>query len=107
VKGKLIKYTPNMGYIVSEHVGIIISYRSGYSVRKSWEEKISTKIEFPMIRVYWFNSPSSFPKNVKKYICDFWTLNENLDIFEANVVIDEWKDLNEEWFSLKDFEIIE
>ena len=68
MKGKLVKYIQDHGAIKSEHTAIVIDYKEGYHVRKSWDDKETLFADDEMIRVHWLNCPSALPETVKHSI---------------------------------------
>ena len=107
MKGNLIKYVQKFGVIQSEHVGIIIDYKPGYHIRESWSDKDGSMIEEPMVRIHWFNSPSATPETAKYSLLEFWNMGEQENLFEPNVIIEEWDELDDNWFLASLFEIAE
>jgi hypothetical protein len=107
MKGNLIKYVQKFGAIQSDHVGVIIDYKPGYHIRESWSAIDKEMIEEPMVRIYWFNSPSATPETAKYSLLEFWNLDEQVDLFEPKVIIEEWDELDDNWFLTSLFEIDE
>ena len=108
MKGKLVKYLEASTGTSSENVGIVIDYKPGYNLRKSWSDKRKL-VEEPLIKVYWLNSPMMTPETAKfsimgDYNCD---MNDQQDLFDPNIIIDEWEELDDEWYLASFFELLE
>jgi len=105
MKGNLIKYIQDHGVIKSEHVGIAIDYKEGYHIRKSWNDEETLFVDDEMIRIHWLNCPSALPETAKYSIMSLWNSKSQQDLFEANVIISEWDELDDEWFFACLFEV--
>jgi hypothetical protein len=104
MKGNLVKYVEE--YNNTENIAIVIDYKPGYNLRKSWSEECSL-IEEPLIKVYWLNAPTLSPETAKFSIMGDWNLNEEQDLFEPNVIIDEWDELDDRWYLASLFQLVE
>lgn len=104
MKGSLVKYVEE--YNDTENRAIVIDYKPGYNLRKSWSKECSL-VEEPLIRIYWLNAPVMTPETAKFSIMGDWNLDEQMDLFEPNVIIDEWDELNDEWYLASLFQLIE
>ena len=62
MKGRLVKYVENYGGC--ESLGIVLEYRRGYHLRKSWSDK-KELVEEPLVKIYWLNSPVMTPETAK------------------------------------------
>lgn len=108
MKGKLVKYLETTAISTSENIGIVTDYKSGYNIRKSWSDKC-TLIEEPLIKVYWINSPAMTPETAKYSIMGDWNcdMDEKLELFDPNIIVDEWEELNDDWYLASFFELID
>ena len=53
MKGKLVKFTEHLTeWNKVSFQAIVIEYREGYNVRKTWSSKCKF-IECPLVKVYW------------------------------------------------------
>ena len=105
MKGNLIKYIQKFGATQSEHMGVIIDYKPGYHIRQSWADTNKEMIKEPMVRIHWFNSPSATPETAKYSLLEYWNLDEQVDFFEPKIIIEEWDELDDNWFLASLFEI--
>lgn len=109
MKGNLVKYVEDKIYpdYDIENIAIVIDYLPGYNIRKSWSDK-RFFVEEPLIKVYWLNSPVMIPETAKCSIMGDWNKKEidYNDLFNSNVLIDEWNDLNDDWYLASFFELI-
>ena len=62
MKGKLVRYLED--YSGYESIGIVLDYKSGYHLRKSWSDK-KELVEEPLVKVYWLNEPTMTPETAK------------------------------------------
>ena len=108
MKGKLVKYLEEIVSSTDDNVGIVIDYKPGYNLRKSWSDKCKL-IEEPLIKVYWFNAPTMTPETVKFSIMGDWNceMDGQQRLFDPNFIIDEWEELNDEWYLASFFQLIE
>jgi hypothetical protein len=108
MKGKLVRYLETTVISTSENIGIVTDYKSGYNIRKSWSDK-RTLIDEPLIKVYWINSPIMTPETAKYSIMGDWNcnMNENLELFDPNIIVDEWEELSDDWYLASFFELID
>jgi hypothetical protein len=104
VKGNLVKYVE--AYNNTENIAIVIDYKPGYNLRKSWSEECSL-VEEPLIKIYWINAPVLTPETAKISIMGDWNLEDQQDLFEPNVIIDEWDELDDRWYLASLFQLVE
>jgi len=105
MKGDLVKYTQS--YDQYENLAIVIDYKPGYSLRKSWSDRIDAVHE-PLIRVYWLQKPREYPQRVCESLVDLWKMSNQTDLFEPNTIIEEWHEIvQHDWFFASSFEIVE
>ena len=75
MKGKIVKYVEKVTlYSTVEYEAIVLSYKNGYSVRKSWSDKTKF-IDCPMIKIYWIREPSIKPPSAMRRMSIDWNLN--------------------------------
>ena len=106
MKGKLVRYLED--YSGYESIGIVLEYKSGYHLRKSWSDK-KELIEEPLVKIYWLNEPTMTPETAKISImgdqnCD---MESQQNLFDPNIIIDEWEELTDEWHLASLFEPID
>ncbi len=108
MKGKLVRYVEETIGSLSESIGIVIDYKPGYNLRKSWSDKCEL-IEEPLIKVYWINHPIMTPETAKYSIMGDWNceMDSQQNLFEPNIIIDEWDELNDEWYLASFFDQID
>jgi len=108
MKGRLVRYLEKTAGALPENIGIVIDYKPGYNLRKSWSDKCRF-VEEPLIKVYWFNSPAITPETAKLSIMGDWNCNmdDQQKLFDPNIVIDEWEELDDEWYLASFFQLIE
>ena len=111
MKGKIVKFTEHL--TEWSRIGfeaIVIDYRPGYNVRKTWSNK-SKFIECPMIKVYWLFKPSIKPPSALKRMSSDWNMDPQYSFGFAenknNYIIDEWDEFKSEWYYLDIFEVLD
>jgi hypothetical protein len=109
MKGKIVKYKERLSlYSNTECEAIVLDYRDGYRIRKSWSDK-SKFIDCPMIKVYWIREPSIRPPSAMRRMAIDWNLNPQYSFGFAentnNYVIDDWGEFKSEWYYLDNFEV--
>lgn len=109
MKGKIVKYMENTSlYSIVEYEAIVLDYRDGYKIRKSWSDKTKF-IDCPMIKVYWIREPPIKPPSAMRRMAIDWNLNPQYSFGFAensnNYVIDDWGEFKSEWYYLDGFEV--
>lgn len=111
MKGKIVKFAEQL--IASNKVSyraIVIDYREGYNVRKSWSNK-GKFIECPLVKIYWLHEPSIKPPSALRRMSVDWNMDPQYDFGfidnTNNIVIDEWDEFKSEWYYLDIFEVLE
>ena len=105
MKGNIVKYTQS--YDQYENLAIVIDYKPGYSLRKTWSDRIDT-VQEPLIRVYWLQKPAEYPQKVCESLMDLWKMSNQTDLFEPNTIVNEWSEIiNQDCFFASSFEIVE
>ena len=105
MKGSIVKYTQSYGQY--ENLAIVIDYKSGYSLRKTWSDRIETVRE-PLVRVFWLQEPNEYPQRVCDSLMDLWKMSNQTDLFEPNTIVEEWHEIiQDDWFFASSFEIVE
>tara|TARA_R100001015_G_C4587082_1_gene142915 strand:- start:638 stop:973 length:336 start_codon:yes stop_codon:yes gene_type:complete len=110
VKGSIIKYIDQVSSCsVFEYEAIIIDYRDGYNVRKSWSDKTKF-IKCPVVKIYWIREPSIKPPSAMRRMSIDWNLNPQYSFGFAennnNYVIEDWDEFKSEWYYLESFESV-
>lgn len=111
MEGKIIKYieqvTPYSPCL--EYRAIVIGYRRGYSIRKSWSNK-SKFVECPMVRLYWLNEPPIKPYSALSMMTSEWNVDPQYSFGfihnSNNYVIDDIDEFKSEWYYASIFEIV-
>jgi hypothetical protein len=103
MRGMLVKYVED--YAGYKSIGIVIEYRVGYHLRKSWSDK-KELIEEPLVKIYWLNAPTITPETAKISIMGDHNSNEESqqNLFDPNIIIDEWGELSDDWHLASFFE---
>ena len=109
MKGKIVKYIVKVNpYSVIEYEAIVIDYRNGYKVRKSWSNKTKF-IDCPLIKIYWIREPSLKPPSAIRRMSIDWNLDPQYSFGFAenanNYIIDDWNEFKSEWYYLDTFEV--
>tara|TARA_R110002020_G_scaffold123681_1_gene280439 strand:+ start:1602 stop:1937 length:336 start_codon:yes stop_codon:yes gene_type:complete len=109
MKGKIIKYVEKItSYSTMEYEAIVIEYRAGYSIRKSWSDKIKV-IDCPMVKIHWIREPSIKPPSALRRMSSDWNLNPQYSFGFAensnNYIIEEWDEFKSEWYYLDNFKV--
>lgn len=109
MKGTIVKYIEKLiPHSKVEYEAIIIDYRHGYNVRKTWSDKTKF-IDCPVIKIYWIREPSVKPASALKRMSADWNLNPQYSFGFAensnNYVIDDWNEFKSEWYYLDSFEV--
>jgi len=106
MRGMLVRYTE--GHAGYESIGIVIEYRAGYHLRKSWSDK-KELIEEPLVKIYWLNAPTMTPETAKISIMGDHNSNEESqqNLFDPNIIIDEWGELTDDWHLASFFEPVD
>lgn len=96
MRGMLVKYVED--YAGYESIGIVIEYKRGYHLRKSWSDK-KELIEEPLVKIYWLTAPTMTPETAKISIMGDHNSDEESqqNLFDPNIIIDEWQELTDEW----------
>ncbi len=96
MRGMLVKYVED--YAGYESIGIVIEYKSGYHLRKSWSDK-KELVEEPLVKIYWLTAPIMTPETAKISIMGDHNSNKESqrNLFDPNIIIDEWQELTDEW----------
>ena len=113
MKGSIVKYIDKVDkitlYSTVKYEAIIIDYRNGYNVRKSWSDKTKF-IDCPMIKVYWIREPPIKPASAMRRMSVDWNLNPQYSFGFAennnNYIIDDWDEFKSEWYYLDEFEVV-
>ena len=110
MKGKLVDYTEVLTkWNKLSFRAIIIDYREGYNVRKSWGQKLKF-IECPLIKVFWFGEPSCKPPSALKRMSSDWNMDPQYSFGfvenSNNYIIDEWDEFKSEWYYLDIFKVV-
>jgi len=111
MKGKIIKFNVKWNECVEESSkAIIIDYRDGYHIRKSWSNK-SKFIECPLVKVYWLRIPIDKPPSALRRMSIDWNMDPQYSFGfldnKNNYVIDEWDEFKSEWYYLDIFEVVD
>jgi len=106
MKGSLVRYIES--YVGYESLGIVLEYLPGYHLRKSWSDK-KELIKEPLVKIYWLNSPSMTPETAKISIMGDHNCSEHAqqNLFDPNIIIDEWEYLTDDWHLASFFEAID
>ena len=109
--GKIVKYTEILSNPDNKIIStaIVIDYREGYHVRKSWNKK-SKFIDCPLIKLYWLNNPLEKPPSALMRMSIDWNMNRQYSFGFAenqnNYVVEEWNDFKSaEWYYTDIFEV--
>ena len=91
-----------------ESIGIVVEQKSGYHLRKSWSDKTEL-VEEPLVKIYWLSSPTITPETAKISIMGDHNSNEESqqNLFDPNIIIDEWRELTDDWHLASFFEPID
>lgn len=105
MKGSIVKYIQS--YDQYENLAIVIDYKPGYSLRKTWSDRVETVSE-PLVRVFWLQKPSEYPQRVCESLMDLWKMSNQTDLFEPNTIVNEWSEIiKDDWFFASSFEVVE
>ena len=105
MKGSIVKYIQS--YDQHENLAIVIDYKPGYSLRKTWSDRID-EIHEPLIRVHWLQQPAEFPERVCDSLMDVWKMSNQTDLFEPTTIVEEWQEIvSNDWFFASSFEVVE
>jgi len=106
MRGMLVKYIED--HAGHESIGIVIEYRPGYHLRKSWSDK-KRLVEEPLVKIYWLNEPTMTPETAKISIMGDHNSNEESqqNLFDPNIIIDEWGELTDDWHLASFFEPVD
>ena len=111
MKGKIVTFTENLtkwNNIVFK--AIVIDYRNGYHVGKSWSSKTKF-IDCPLIKVYWLIEPTIKPPSALRRMSIDWNMDPQYSFGFAenanNYIIEEWNDFKSEWYYADIFEVEE
>ena len=109
MKGKIVTYTEKLTkWDKRIFTAIILDYRDGYHVRKSWSNKTKF-IDCPLIKIYWLFEPPIKPPSALKRMSSDWNLNPQYSFGfvenNNNYVIDDWDDFKSNWYYLDLFEV--
>ena len=110
MKGKIVRFTEHLTeWNKMSFDAIVIAYRDGYRVRKSWS-KNSKLIDCPLIKVYWLCEPSMKPPSALRRMSVDWNMNPQYSFGFAenknNYIIEEWDEFKSEWYYLDIFEVV-
>ena len=111
MKGKIIKYTEHLTeWNKVTFTGIVIDYKDGYTVRKSWSSK-GKFIECPLVKIYWLFEPSIKPPSALRRMSIDWNMDPQYAFGFAdnknNYIIEDWDEFKSEWYYLDIFEDVE
>lgn len=109
MKGKIIKFIDRSSeWDKTEYTAIVIDYRKGYHVRKSWSNK-SKFIDCPLVKIYWLFGPSINPPTALRRMSADWNMDPQYSFGFAdnknNYIIDEWDEFKSGWYYLDNFEV--
>jgi len=109
MKGKIVKYVERTSlYSTIEYEAIVIDYKDGYRVRKTWSNKAKF-IDCPLIKIYWIREPRTKPPSAIRRMSIDWNLDPQYSFGFAentnNYIIDGWSDFKSEWYYLDTFEV--
>ena len=111
MKGKLVKFTEHLTeWNKVSFQAIVIEYREGYNVRKTWSSKCKF-IECPLVKVYWLCEPSIKPPSALRRMSIDWNMDPQYQFGfvdnNNNVIIDEWDEFKSEWYYADIFEVMD
>ena len=111
--GKIVKYKirwSSESLKEETSTAIVVDYREGYHVRKSWSDKWRF-IVCPLIKLYWLNKPYELPPSALKRMSTDWNMNPQYSFGFAenanNYIIKEWDEFKSEWYYTDIFEVEE
>ena len=110
MKGKLVKFKVKWNeWTEMASTAIVIDYREGYHIRKSWSNK-SKFISCPLIKIYWLNKPIDTPPSALRRMSTDWNMDPQYSFGFAenknNYIIDEWDEFKSEWYYMDVFEVV-
>lgn len=109
--GKIVRYTEIWhGDNKFISTAIVIDYREGYHVKKSWG--INSKfIKCPLIKIYWLKSPLEKPPSALKRMSIDWNMSPQYSFGFAenknNYIVENWNEFKSEWYYADIFEVEE
>ena len=111
MKGKIIKYKVKWNECIEEESkAIVVDYRDGYHIRKSWSNK-SKFIECPLVKIYWLRKPIEKPPSALKRMSIDWNMDPQYSFGFVdntnNVIIEEWDEFKSEWYYADIFEVMD
>jgi hypothetical protein len=110
MKGKIVRFTEQLTeWNKLSFDAIVIDYRKGYTVRKSWGNK-GKFIDCPLIKIYWLYEPPIKPPSALRRMSADWNMDPQYSFGFAennnNYIIDDWDEFKSEWYYLDIFEVI-
>jgi len=111
MKGKLVEYIEvHTEWNKINYRAIVIDYRDGYNIRKSWSNK-NKFIECPMVKVFWICEPHIKPTSALRRMSVDWNMDPQYSFGFAenknNYIIDEWDNFKSEWYYLDIFKVVD
>lgn len=111
MKGKVVKFKEQVTQYSNpiEYRAIVIDYRKGYSIRKSWSNKTKF-VECPMVKLYWLNEPPIKPYSALSRMTSDWNMDPQYSFGfvhnSNNYIIEDMDEFKSEWYYASIFEII-